>query len=114
MKQEQPKVQGILPDAVAEKHRQTKQVTLIDVREDSEFAEVSVSYAQNWPLSIFNPKELAHQFAKDTPVYVVCRSGKRSFKAAQLLIEVGFTSVYNVEGGMLAWEAKGLPVVKPS
>ena len=41
---------------------------------------------------------------KDRKVYLVCRSGGRSASATRLLLEAGFDA-YNVEGGMLAWEA---------
>jgi rhodanese-related sulfurtransferase len=43
---------------------------------------------------------------------MLCRSGKRSLKAAQLLESAGFESIYNVEGGMMTWETSGLPVVR--
>ena len=41
---------------------------------------------------------------KDRKVYLVCRSGGRSASATRLLLEAGFDA-YNLEGGMLAWEA---------
>ena len=40
---------------------------------------------------------------KELPVYVYCRSGRRSVKATKLLKENGFTKVINVEGGYLSW-----------
>ena len=46
------------------------------------------------------------------PVYVYCRSGGRSSKAAAMLIEHGFTQVYNLDGGFKAWEKKGYKVAK--
>lgn len=45
------------------------------------------------------------------PVQCICRSGGRSVKAAEALISWGFDAV-NVVGGMQAWEAAGLPVVR--
>ena len=49
---------------------------------------------------------------KDEPVYVFCRSGNRSLQAAQALVAAGYEDVRNVDGGILAWTATGLPVVR--
>ena len=46
------------------------------------------------------------------PVVVYCRSGKRSAKAAILLLEGGFTTVHDMAGGITAWQKAGKPVVK--
>ncbi len=44
--------------------------------------------------------------------YVVyCRSGNRSGKATALMTQKGFTTVADVDGGIVAWEAAGLPTV---
>ncbi|NPA28675.1 MAG: rhodanese-like domain-containing protein [Epsilonproteobacteria bacterium] len=43
------------------------------------------------------------------PVIVICRSGERSAFAADKLTKNGFENVYNLDGGMLAWEKDGLP-----
>ena len=51
---------------------------------------------------------------KERAVYLICRSGRRSLEAAQLLEREGFTQVFNVEGGTLEWEEAGLPVVRAS
>jgi rhodanese-related sulfurtransferase len=40
-----------------------------------------------------------------TPVYVYCRSGARSAHAQRVLLEKGFDEVYNLKGGILAWNA---------
>lgn len=46
------------------------------------------------------------------PVLVYCRSGKRTVKAAQQLREAGFATVVELEGGLIAWEKAGKPLVK--
>ena len=40
---------------------------------------------------------------KDEPVYIFCRSGNRSQKARQIMLEHGFTQVYDLDGGYNAW-----------
>lgn len=46
------------------------------------------------------------------PVLVYCRSGSRSEKAAKILREAGFSPVYEMQGGIVAWEKAGKPVKK--
>jgi hypothetical protein len=46
------------------------------------------------------------------PLYTICRSGGRGRQAADKLLAAGYASVVNVEGGTLAWERAGLPVVR--
>jgi rhodanese-related sulfurtransferase len=41
---------------------------------------------------------------KTQPVYVYCRSGARSQKAAEKMVEMGFTQVIDLEGGYLSWQ----------
>ena len=52
----------------------------------------------------------ASQWPRDEAVVLICRSGRRSEQAALKLREMGFERVINVVGGMLAWQAHGLPV----
>jgi rhodanese-related sulfurtransferase len=49
---------------------------------------------------------------REKPVYVYCRSGNRSGRAARIMKGLGFKEVYNLEGGILAWQRKGKPVVQ--
>jgi phage shock protein E len=46
------------------------------------------------------------------PVLVYCRSGNRSKKASDLLREAGFSKVYEIEGGIVAWKKAGKPIEK--
>ena len=80
---------------------------LVDVREPNEYAEVHAQGARLMPLSTFTEDYAALE--KDREVVVICRSGARSARAAQFLIEQGYNAV-NLQGGTLAWEQDGLPV----
>lgn len=84
-------------------------LTLIDVREVDEYAALSTQMAENIPLSAFDPHALLGRFPKEQPLYLICRSGQRSMHAAQALASCGFQQLFNVAGGMLAWEHEGLP-----
>jgi phage shock protein E len=46
------------------------------------------------------------------PVLVYCRSGGRSAKAVKALREAGFTTVHDMDGGIIAWQKAGKPVEK--
>lgn len=79
---------------------------VIDVREPREFSQGHIPDAQSIPLADI----LAHQpdLPKDQNIVLVCRSGRRSRRAAHTLNKMGFAKVALMEGGMAAWEAAGL------
>ncbi|MFN4214415.1 rhodanese-like domain-containing protein [Exiguobacterium sp.] len=79
-------------------------ITLIDVREVEEYEGGHIEGAVNAPLSTLNETELP--YATDDPIYIICRSGNRSAQAARLLNDRGYTEIYDVTGGMIAWEQK--------
>ena len=105
-------IRTITPSEVFHLQQESGSIDLIDVREKDEFAEVRSTLAKNFPLSTLQADEIAQNRDLRAPVYIVCRSGKRSMKAAEILEKNGFETVYNVEGGMMEWEASGLPIVK--
>lgn len=81
---------------------------IIDVRTPLEFGEVHATDAKNIPLDRLDPKAISG----NGPVYLICRSGGRGKQACEKLIAAGIANVVNVEGGTLAWEQAGLPVVR--
>ncbi len=84
--------------------------TVIDVREPYEYEAGHVDGALLMPLA--QTVQLAGDLPKDQPVYVICRSGNRSLSASQALVDAGFQDVRNVDGGMIAWQAAGLPIAR--
>ncbi len=74
---------------------------LIDVRETFEY-ETSNLDGENIPLGGFLIE--TDKIATDKPVIVQCRSGKRSAAAIMQLEHQGFTNLYNLKGGILAWQ----------
>lgn len=85
---------------------------LLDVREPGEYDEVHAPNVTLIPLGQLQSRlnEIARY--KNQPVAVMCRSGRRSAKAAEILEEAGFSRVSNVSGGIMAWESAGLTVVR--
>ncbi len=83
---------------------------IVDVREPDEWAETGVPEgAVLVPLGDLE-SQAASELKADQPVYVICRSGNRSQTGSDILVGLGFTQVYNVDGGITAWMDAGLPV----
>ena len=73
---------------------------LIDVREPHEFDEVNIN-GELIPMG--DVMENLDKIAKDKQVVVHCRSGKRSAAVIQALEAEGYTNLYNLKGGILAY-----------
>ncbi|UBV44150.1 rhodanese-like domain-containing protein (plasmid) [Deinococcus taeanensis] len=83
---------------------------VLDVRTPAEFTEGHVQGARLLPLQEL-PARL-NEVPKDRKIYVICRSGNRSAQASQILADAGRRNVFNVDGGMNAWTAAGLPTTR--
>ncbi|MEU3184980.1 rhodanese-like domain-containing protein [Streptomyces sp. NPDC006923] len=85
---------------------------VLDVREDDEWAAGHVEGALHVPMSDFVARfgEVTEAVAGGRTAYVMCRVGGRSAQVTQYLVQQGIDAV-NVEGGMLAWDGAGRPVV---
>lgn len=83
-----------------EKKDKGEDFQLIDVREDFEY-EMSNLNGLSIPLAGISIE--ANKIDKIKPVVIMCRSGKRSAAAIMQLEQQGFTNLYNLKGGILAW-----------
>lgn len=92
---------------------QVKQsVKIIDVRREEEFYG-ELGHIEGSELCTLQTKfqtKVSEFSAQETFVFV-CRSGQRSSMAAMMAMDLGIMNVYNLTGGMLAWNEKKLPVV---
>jgi rhodanese-related sulfurtransferase len=102
----------ITPAQLQSRIQSGEKLHLLDVRTPAEHAEVHVPGVHLVPLDRLDPVRLAGEqgFAKDQPVFVLCRSGSRAKQAAAKLETAGFRECTVVEGGTLAWAEAGLPV----
>ncbi len=90
------------------------EIELIDVRTPVEYREVHATAAKNVPLETLQAQKVidSRKGSADSPLYVICQSGSRGKQACQKLLDAGLENVVNVQGGTIAWEAAGLPVVR--
>ncbi len=93
--------------------RQPGGARVLDVREPAEFESERLEGALSLPLSSLD-KTSAAALPKETPVYLLCRSGNRACKAADKLAEMGFTDLRVVEGGLSAWAEAGKRLARGS
>lgn len=93
------------------KKRLERGAVLVDVREPDEFAQGHAQNAILIPLSQW--AERYQELPTDKEVLLICAAGVRSARAADYAARFGYTCT-NVEGGLHAWFAHGLPVVFPS
>lgn len=85
----------------------------IDVREVSEWDGILGRMPRSELVPLSKVLATAEAWPRDVPLLLICRSGARSMKAGRQLAEKGFTSLYNLEGGMLAVNEAGLEVEGP-
>jgi rhodanese-related sulfurtransferase len=85
------------------------EILLVDVREASEYAFERIPGALLYPLSTFDPKAVP---AEGRKLVIQCAAGGRSMRAAQALVAAGHAEVANLEGGINAWKAAGLPLIR--
>jgi rhodanese-related sulfurtransferase len=85
-----------------------KKAVIVDVREDSEWNEQHVPGAIHIPLAQLNERLSELKQYKDSTVITQCKTGRRSAKALDELKSAGFSKVYNMDGGIMAWDKAGL------
>ena len=88
----------------------TSNAQILDVRTPEEFAIEHLQKAENvnWLSADFATNTT--KYDKSKPIFVYCMSGGRSKKAAEKLSELGFTKIYELQGGIMKWNAAGLSV----
>jgi len=85
---------------------------LLDVRTHGEFDNEHIAKSAYLNYYAFDFKKKLLLLPKDEPIYLYCTTGYRSEKAAKILVENGFTQVYNLKHGILEWNLQDLPVIE--
>jgi len=97
-------------DATAKINHQD--AVVVDVRPVADFDKGHIINAINIPANGFAKQIGTLEKYKDRPIIVSCRSGAQSSSACSQLRKQGFAEVYNLRGGVLAWQNANLPITK--
>ena len=108
--QTEKKYESIAPKAFADKIKAIPNAQIIDVRSPEEYTGQHIDNAVNinWNGEDFEGE--VSKYDKSKPVFVYCMSGGRSKKAAEKLQELGFKTIYELDGGIMKWNATGLSI----
>jgi thioredoxin 1 len=93
-----------------EKKMNSGTVQLVDVRTPEEYAKGHLKDAINMNFNADDFVDMSSKLDKAKPILVYCQSGGRSAQAAALISKKGATDVYNLDGGLLAWNNAGKPL----
>lgn len=97
-------VKDITPQELREWLDTQVSVTLLDVREDHEFAEAHIEGSMHAPLSCWScVDDIYETLPQGVPIVMICRAGSRSFQAAHRLSTCADEQIYNLKGGLIAW-----------
>jgi len=106
--QSKKEFKSIKPKEFSQKINSTSQPQILDVRSPKEYSDQHLDNAVNinWNGDDFDKK--VAELDKSKPVFVYCLSGGRSSKASGKLAELGFKEIYEMDGGIVKWNASGL------
>ncbi len=84
---------------------------ILDVRTLEEYSTGHLQNALNLDVNSGKFEQEVNKLDKNKVYLVYCRSGVRSKKAADIMLNTGFKEIYNMTGGILEWQAEGYSVV---
>ena len=90
---------------------QNEDVILIDVRTDGEYASGHLEGCQHINIGSKSFEDGIQKLSKNKRYIVYCHAGGRSAKACKIMKEMGFVSLYNLDGGISAWKQANQPIV---
>jgi rhodanese-related sulfurtransferase len=85
---------------------------VLDVRGDGEYRDGHIINAVHIPMTTLKDQLEKLEKYRERPIITVCRTGQQSATACNTLIKGGYQNVYNLQGGILAWENANLPLSK--
>jgi phage shock protein E len=101
----------IIQPAELMKRLQTEpNLVLIDIRTPQEFAQGHIPRAVNLPLDQFGQRSAELAAYRDKEVILYCRTGRRVRIAVHLLLDQGFQKMLLLEGNILGWARRGMPL----
>lgn len=107
-----PNVPGITVEELYALIQAKKKMVLLDVRTPQEYSRGSIQDSINVPLDTVPDKIASVVPDKNATIYVFCLSGSRSVMAVDSMVKLGYTKVFDVKQGLLAWRVHKYPEVK--
>ena len=105
-------IKMVSPQEVYDALQEDTSLQLIDVRTPEEYGVTHLKTSQNICVTTPGFKEKAAKLDKFLPVFVYCKKGGRSARASEILAEMGFTQIFDLQGGINNWEEQDLEMVK--
>ncbi|MBQ0070298.1 MAG: rhodanese-like domain-containing protein [Spirochaetales bacterium] len=96
-------MKSVIPEEARELLKNTEDILLLDVREEEEWELSHIPSCVLLPLSELEAKAEEVLEDKTQPILVYCHSGRRSLLASSILESLGYTNIFNLLGGILAW-----------
>lgn len=106
-----PKVPQVEPEQVKKMIETQEKCIILDVRTKDEYSMGKLKNSINIPLNELSKRAATELSNKSAKIYVYCLSGSRSRYAVSEMVNMGYTNVFDMKQGMLAWRAKGYPVL---
>lgn len=85
-------------------------ILIVDVRTRQEYLAGHLKGARHAPLG--KTGQLMANTDRDTPLVLICKTGHRSQAAARELLDLGFTQVHHLAGGIDRWRSQGMPLTR--
>lgn len=98
--------------ALIQNNKENNAFVIIDVRTPEEYQNGFIKDAINLDFYSETFRDELDKLDKDKTYLIYCRSGRRSGLTIDVMKEIGFREAYNLVGGLVQWEAEGLPIVK--
>jgi rhodanese-related sulfurtransferase len=103
-------IPAITPSGLAEKLKAGAKLYLLDIRGPGMFKKAHLKGAVNLPLYVLDQK--LSELPRDRPVVLIDHAGKQTLVCGRFLKSKGWNKAARLEGGVMAWIRKGLPVTK--
>jgi phage shock protein E len=111
-KQQEPIIKTVDAKTFQNKLKENPNAVLLDVRTAEEVSKGTIPGAVNIDFNAPDFTSRIASLAKDKTYFVYCAKGGRSSKATEQMSDAGFKTLYNLEGGFVGWQEKGMPVQK--
>lgn len=100
------------PQSFEKKLNESKEPILVDVRTSGEYAQGHLANAVLIDIYSSDFKSRVSKLDKSKPVFVYCKAGSRSSSAVDVFTDLGFKEIYDLSGGINAWQRANKPITK--